>query len=104
MKQGRERGIWIIQTLPAVMLGTYTRWFNDWALLAGWAVGTATGTAMAIAAELTPTFPLAIGGYVLRGITGKDIAADRERKGRGQFRRNRRLCLSRLYRVLHRDP
>ena len=27
-------GIWIIQTLPAVMLGVYTRWFNDWALLA----------------------------------------------------------------------
>ena len=26
-------GIWIIQTLPAVMLGAYTRWFNDWALL-----------------------------------------------------------------------
>jgi LAO/AO transport system kinase len=34
-------GIWIIQTLPAVMLGVYTRWFNDWALLVGWAVGTA---------------------------------------------------------------
>ena len=32
-------GIWIIQTLPAVMLGVYTRWFNDWALLVGWAVG-----------------------------------------------------------------
>ena len=32
-------GIWIIQTLPAVMLGAYTRWFNDWALLIGWAVG-----------------------------------------------------------------
>ncbi len=28
-------GIWIIQTLPAVMLGAYTRWFNSWALLAG---------------------------------------------------------------------
>ena len=32
-------GIWIIQTLPAVMLGAYTRWFNSWALLLGWAVG-----------------------------------------------------------------
>jgi solute:Na+ symporter, SSS family len=60
-------GIWIIQTLPAVMLGAYTRWFNDWALLAGWAVGTAAGTAMAIAANLTPTYPLAIGGYVFPG-------------------------------------
>src|ERR1700726_4605795 len=37
-------GIWIIQTLPPVMLGAYTRWFNSWALLAGWAVGTFAGT------------------------------------------------------------
>jgi len=57
-------GIWIVQTLPAVMLGAYTRWFNDWALLIGWAVGTVTGTAMAIAAHLTPTYPLAIGSFV----------------------------------------
>ena len=51
-------GIWIIQTLPSVMLGAYTRWFNDWALLVGWAVGIAAGTAMAAAANLTPTYPL----------------------------------------------
>ena len=44
-------GIWIIQTLPAVMLGAYTRWFNDWALLIGWAVGTFAGTAMAVASR-----------------------------------------------------
>jgi SSS family solute:Na+ symporter len=62
-------GIWIIQTLPAVMLGVYTRWFNDWALLVGWTVGTVTGTAMAIAAQLTPTYPLAIGGYIFPGYT-----------------------------------
>ena len=60
-------GIWIIQTLPAVMLGAYTRWFNDWALLLGWAVGMATGTAMAIASNLTPTYPLVIGGFTLPG-------------------------------------
>ena len=45
-------GIWIIQTLPAVMLGAYTRWFNSWALLVGWAVGTFAGTAMAVATKL----------------------------------------------------
>jgi len=60
-------GIWIIQTLPAVMLGVYTRWFNDWALLVGWAVGIVTGTAMAVAAKFAPTFPLAIGGWVFPG-------------------------------------
>jgi SSS family solute:Na+ symporter len=40
-------GIWIIQTLPAVLIGLYTRWLNPWALLTGWAVGIASGTAMA---------------------------------------------------------
>ncbi len=62
-------GIWIVQTLPAVMLGAYTRWFNDWALLVGWAAGTLTGTAMAVATNLTPTFPLALGGYTFPGYT-----------------------------------
>ena len=40
-------GIWISQTLPAVMLGLYTRWFHPRALLLGWAAGIACGTAMA---------------------------------------------------------
>jgi SSS family solute:Na+ symporter len=60
-------GIWIIQTLPAVMLGAYTRWFNAWALLLGWAAGTFAGTAMAVAAHLTPVYPLALGGYTFPG-------------------------------------
>ena len=62
-------GIWIIQTLPAVMLGVYTRWFNAWALLIGWAVGMIAGTAMSIAVNLTPTFPLHIGGFTFPGYT-----------------------------------
>jgi len=62
-------GIWIIQTLPAVLLGAYTRWFNDWALLVGWAVGTFAGTAMAVAAKLTPTYPVAFAGYTFPGYT-----------------------------------
>jgi solute:Na+ symporter, SSS family len=60
-------GIWIIQTLPAVMLGAYTRWFNAWALLIGWAAGTVAGTAMAIAAQLKPTYPLAFAGHTFPG-------------------------------------
>jgi solute:Na+ symporter, SSS family len=62
-------GIWIIQTLPAVMLGAYTRWFNPWALLAGWAAGTYLGTVMAVSAQLKPTYPLAFGGYSFPGYT-----------------------------------
>jgi solute:Na+ symporter, SSS family len=60
-------GIWIIQTLPAVMLGAYTRWFNDWALLCGWAAGTTAGTLMAVASKLTPTFALTLGGHTFPG-------------------------------------
>jgi SSS family solute:Na+ symporter len=62
-------GIWIIQTLPSVMLGAYTRWFNDWALLVGWAAGTIAGTAMAYATKLTPTFPLQLDGFTFPGYT-----------------------------------
>jgi solute:Na+ symporter, SSS family len=62
-------GIWIIQTLPAVLIGAYTRWFNSWALLVGWAVGTYAGTAMAYSINLTNTFPLKVGGYTFPGYT-----------------------------------
>jgi SSS family solute:Na+ symporter len=62
-------GIWIIQTLPPVMLGAYTRWFNAWALLAGWAVGTAAGTQMAFSTQLSNTYPLVLAGYSLPGYT-----------------------------------
>ena len=62
-------GIWIIQTLPAVLIGAYTRWFNSWALLVGWAVGTYAGTAMAYSINLTNTFPLKIGDWTFPGYT-----------------------------------
>jgi solute:Na+ symporter, SSS family len=62
-------GIWIIQTLPTVMFGAYTRWFNAWALLLGWASGTLLGTIMAVHVGLKPTFPLEVAGYTLPGYT-----------------------------------
>jgi len=62
-------GIWIIQILPAVVLGAYTSWFNGWALLIGWAAGIVAGTAMAIAVNLTPAYPLHLAGYVFPGYT-----------------------------------
>jgi SSS family solute:Na+ symporter len=40
-------GIWILQTLPSVILGLYTRWFHRWALLAGWLAGMVTGSLIA---------------------------------------------------------
>ena len=60
-------GILIVQTLPSVMLGVYTRWFNDWALLIGWAVGTAAGIWMFNAANWTPNYPLVIAGHTFPG-------------------------------------
>jgi SSS family solute:Na+ symporter len=37
-------GVWILQTMPALVFSLYTRWFHRWALLAGWAVGMGYGT------------------------------------------------------------
>ncbi|HZN82372.1 MAG TPA: sodium:solute symporter [Mycobacterium sp.] len=39
-------GVIILQTLPAVALGLYTRWFHKWGLVAGWVVGMGLGTWM----------------------------------------------------------
>ncbi|MBB6346857.1 monocarboxylate uptake permease MctP [Nonomuraea muscovyensis] len=36
-------GVIILQTLPSVALGLYTRWFHKGGLLAGWALGLAAG-------------------------------------------------------------
>ncbi|MBO0752521.1 MAG: sodium:solute symporter, partial [Bradyrhizobiaceae bacterium] len=62
-------GIWIIQILPAVMIGLYTRWFNPWALLIGWAAGTFAGTWMAAMVNFAPAYTLAIGGWTFPGYT-----------------------------------
>ncbi|MGY2701109.1 monocarboxylate uptake permease MctP [Nocardioides sp. HB32] len=40
-------GVWILQTLPTIVVGLYTRWLHRWALFAGWAVGMAYGTWLA---------------------------------------------------------
>ncbi len=61
-------GVWILQTLPALVLGLYTRWLHRWGLLLGWAVGMALGTLMAYALEFKGTvYPLHIAGAVVPG-------------------------------------
>src|SRR5205814_7443283 len=50
-------GIIILQTLPSVGLGLYTRWFHRGGLIAGWAAGMAAGLWMLY---LTPNAPTAI--------------------------------------------
>jgi solute:Na+ symporter, SSS family len=39
-------GVIILQTLPAIVIGLYTRWAHGWALLAGWLVGLVAGLYM----------------------------------------------------------
>ncbi len=61
-------GVWIVQTLPAVIFGLYTRWFDPKALLLGWVAGIASGTWMV--AELGfkgSTYPLVIAGFTIPG-------------------------------------
>jgi SSS family solute:Na+ symporter len=67
-------GVWILQTLPAVVFGLYTRWFHRWALLIGWAAGMIVGTLMAysVGTPVNPHFassiyPLHLGSGVFSG-------------------------------------
>jgi len=56
-------GIWILQTLPALVFGLYTNWFRAPGLLAGWAVGFVGGSWMAWGPEgLKPLQALPFGG------------------------------------------
>ena len=50
-----------------VILGAFTRWFNGRALLIDWAMGAVSGTAMAIATNLTPTYSLLLWGFTVPG-------------------------------------
>jgi SSS family solute:Na+ symporter len=61
-------GIWIIQTLPAIVLGLYTRKLDSRGLLAGWAVGIAVGTWMAASNGLKSSiFAIHLGGVAIPG-------------------------------------
>ncbi|MDR3386088.1 MAG: sodium:solute symporter [Rudaea sp.] len=59
-------GIWILQILPAVVFGLYTRWFHPSALLAGWVVGMVLGTGLSWSQGVKPIFVLpGIGGVYI---------------------------------------
>ncbi len=56
-------GILISQTMPAVMLGLYTRWLHPLALIIGWAVGIGAGTLMVASLDFkTSTYVLDLFG------------------------------------------
>ena len=55
-------GVWIIQTVPSVVVGLYTRFFHGWALFIGWTVGFVLGTYMVLDNNYAPVYPLKIMG------------------------------------------
>ncbi len=61
-------GVWVLQTLPALVLGLYTARLHRFGLLAGWAVGMAVGTWMCATRGFTSTiFAVKLGGLTVPG-------------------------------------
>jgi SSS family solute:Na+ symporter len=54
-------GLWILQTLPALVFGLYVGWFSSPALLAGWAAGFAGGSLIAWLDGLKPLHTIDFG-------------------------------------------
>jgi SSS family solute:Na+ symporter len=60
-------GVWVLQTLPAVVVGLYTTRLHRWGVLAGWAAGMASGTWMVRAMQFKSVYPLHLGGLTVPG-------------------------------------
>lgn len=63
-------GIWILQTLPALVFGLYTNWFRAPSLLAGWFVGFIGGTFLVWDAGWKPLHLISLGGEPFSIYTG----------------------------------
>jgi solute:Na+ symporter, SSS family len=55
-------GLWILQTLPALVFGLFTRWFRAEGLLLGWALGILWGSWTAWSNGLKPLASISLGG------------------------------------------
>jgi SSS family solute:Na+ symporter len=55
-------GVWILQTIVAIVVGLYTRWFHRWALLLGWAAGMVYGTIQAYRQQVPNTVTRLVDG------------------------------------------
>ena len=87
-------GVWILQTLPSIVFGLFTRWFHRWALLIGWAAGMIYGTVTAYGfCTACTTRPFGNSLAVVPVLeTGRVHRADRVRgQPRGHGRADRRL-------------
>lgn len=62
--------VWVLQTLPMIVLGVRRATPHPFALLAGWLVGMVTGTVLVNAGGFAPLVPLQFGGSVVHIYTG----------------------------------
>ncbi len=59
-------GVWILQTLAAVLLAPFIPWLRRWPVLLGWAVGMAWGTYLLVQVRFAAsTYPFVIFGHHL---------------------------------------
>jgi SSS family solute:Na+ symporter len=63
-------GAWILQTLPIIVIGLYSRFLHRRALFIGWLTGMLAATWMGVVTNFTPTITLHGGGLVLTGYIG----------------------------------
>jgi len=63
-------GVWILQTLPAVIFALFLPWPKASALFSGWLVGFGSGTYLAIADGVKPLHTVAIGASAITAYTG----------------------------------
>lgn len=63
-------GVWILQTLPAVFIGLYTRWFHPRALIVGLLGGIVLGTWMLASKDFVSVYPLSFSGFSISVYTG----------------------------------
>jgi SSS family solute:Na+ symporter len=62
-------GVWILQTLPAIVIGLFTRWFDRRALVLGWLAGMVFGTAVAASQDFVPTWAATVFGVNVNAYT-----------------------------------
>lgn len=63
-------GVWILQILPTVVIGLYTRRMHHLALLGGWAVGMMAGSAMIVHEGFSPLVSLGFGDHQIECYAG----------------------------------
>ena len=98
----------IIQTLPVIFIGLYTRWFHKYALMIGIVAGLTVGMAMAIAEKFASVYPFVIAGVsipvyiaiaalIVNSIPLRDTYSSVSHSGNSGWRRSHdptRLCIS----------